>query len=268
MDLVDNKELEEIIGKMDMGEHNATQAKEFFELFKESQLFMPVIMSDDFFKDIDDVKEGDVFTTNEKTGFDINFIKMDDGRRAVPLFTSSKLMESTGLRSSAIALFMSDLADMLKQAPDRYFMVTVNPFTDLTLDIPMKSFLNLFNDSRQDFFESIQVIIDALRQHSVELEENSTLFLRLDENVMVENAEDDVFTAAVPFYVSSNPKYREDLKYTNILLMPESRKILPIGPVENGLDVIIAPGTEFHLEDRLDEFTSLWMCSSQPFYDE
>ena len=50
--------------------------------------------------------------------------------------------------------------------------------------------------------------------------------------------------------------------------MPKSKRILPIGPAENGLDVVIAPGTQFNLEDRLDEFTSLWMCGEQPFYEE
>jgi len=48
----------------------------------------------------------------------------------------------------------------------------------------------------------------------------------------------------------------------------QSKKILPIGPSENDLDIVIAPGTEFHLEDTMDETTNLWMCGAQPFYDD
>ena len=84
---------------------------------------------------------------------------------------------------------------------------------------------------------------------------------------MIENAVGGVFTPEVPFYVSSNPNYGEELKYTNILLMPKSKRILPTGS-DNDLDIIIAPGTEFRLQDTLDETRNLWMCEAQPFYDE
>jgi hypothetical protein len=57
------------------------------------------------------------------------------------------------------------------------------------------------------------------------------------------------------------------MKYTNILLMPESKKIFPIGP-DQELDIIIAPGTEFKLEDVMDGTQNVWMCGAQPFYDE
>ncbi|WP_407375584.1 SseB family protein [Methanobrevibacter sp.] len=268
-DMVDNSRLEEIIKSMDEGRADPEKTREFAEVFKQSQLFMPVMMSADFFEGIEDAKEGDIYTTGENSGFDINYLKLDNGQRAVPLFTSSELMESTGLKSSAIALFMSDLADMLEQAPEgRYVMIAINPYTDLTVDMPMKSFLNLFREPSDELSDSISKLLELLKKHSIELEENSTLFLRLDENLLVENAVDGIFTPHAPIFVSSNPKYAEDKKYTNLLLMPKSKKILPIGASENDLDVVIAPLTEFSLQDRLDEFTSLWMCEAQPFYDE
>lgn len=267
--MIDNSRLEQIIRSMDEGRQDPEKIREFGEVFKESQLFMPVVMSPDFFKGIEDAKEGDIFTTTESSGFDINYLEMENGERAVPLFTSSEIMESTGLKSSAIALFMSDLADMLQQAPEgRYVMIAVNPFTDLTVDMPLDSFLNMFRKPSHEFIESVNRILKLLKENSVELEENSTLIIRNDENIMIDNAVDGVFTVGVPLFASSNPKYREDLKYTNILLMPESKRILPIEPAENGLDIVIAPETKFNLEDRLDEFTSLWMCTDQPFYDE
>lgn len=268
--LADNSKLEEMIKNMDMGYVGPSKEKdEFLKLFKESQLFMPVIMSDDFFENIEDSRPGDVFTTTERSGFDINYITYDEDKKGVCLFTSDEMMEASGLRSSVIGMYMSDLADLLKQT-DRYSMIFINPFTDLYVDMPMESFLNLFKEPSEEqkkLLDYLENMLDILKEHSIELEENITLFFRHDENVMVENAVDGVFVPDLPFSVSSNPKYGEGLKYTNILLMPKSKKVLPLGP-EVELDVVIAPGTEFKLEDTMDGTQNLWMCGAQPFYDE
>ena len=263
---IDNSRLEEIMKK----DITPEMQEEFFEVFRGSQLFMPVSFSADMFEGLENAKPGDVFKTPRQSGFDINYLKNSDGEKAVPLFTSDEVMKEVGVRSSVFVIYMADLAGMLEQS-DRYSTVVVNPFTPSELNIPMEGFLNLFrevSDDEQEFMDSISELLKALKEHSVELEENSTLVLRLDENLMIDNAVDGVFTPPIPFYASSNPKSREDMKYTNILLMPKSKKILPIGPVENELDVVIAPGTVFNLEDRLDDFTSLWMCGEQPFYED
>ncbi len=263
---IDNSQLEEVLKK----EITPEMESEFFEIFKNSQLFMPVSFESDMFEGLEDAKPGDVLKTPKQSGFDINYLTNSDGEKAVPLFTSDDVMRNAGVRSSVFVIYMSDLAGMLEQS-DRYSTVVVNPFTPFELNIPMEAFVDLFRedcDDEKEFMDSIRELLNALKQHSVELEENSTLFIRLDENLMVDNAEDGIFTPPIPFYASSNPKYREDLKYTHILLMPKSKKILPIRPAENGMDIVIAPGTQFNLEDRLDEFTSLWMCGDQPFYEE
>lgn len=263
---IDNSQLEEVLKK----EITPEMEREFFEIFKKSQLFMPVSFESDMFEGLEDAKPGDVLKTPKQSGFDINYLTNSDGEKAVPLFTSDDVMRNAGVRSSVFVIYMSDLAGMLEQS-DRYSTVVVNPFTPFELNIPMEAFVDLFRedcDDEKEFMDSIRELLNALKQHSVELEENSTLFIRLDENLMVDNAEDGIFTPPIPFYASSNPKYREDLKYTHILLMPKSKKILPIRPAENGMDIVIAPGTQFNLEDRLDEFTSLWMCGDQPFYEE
>ncbi len=263
---IDNSKLEEIIKRDITPEMEA----EFFEIFKESRLFMPVSFSAEMFEGIENAKPGDVLKTPKQSGFDINCLTNSDGEKAVPLFTSDEVMGDAGVRSSVFVIYMRDLAEMLGQS-DSYSTVVVNPFTPFELNIPIEAFLNLFREIPEDekeFVESISELLKALKEHSVELEENSTLFIRLDENLMVDNAEEGVFIPPIPFYASSNPKYREDLKYTHVLLMPKSKRILPIAHCENGLDIVIAPGTEFYLQDRLDEFTSLWMCENQPFYDE
>ena len=262
---IDNSALEEIMKR----EITPESQREFFEIFKDSQLFMPVIYSENLFEGIENAKPGDVIEPSGRVGFDINCLTDSEGNMAVPLFTSSKIMESTGLRSSAIAIFMSDLADMLKQT-DRYSVIAVNPFTEFDINMPVDAFLNLFeepSDDKKEFLKQLIDLLDFMKENSVELEENTTLFIRSDENFMVENAVDGVFVPEVPFNVSSNPKYGEDLKYTNILLMPKSKRILPTGP-DNDLDIIIAPGTEFHLQDTMDKTQNLWMCGDQPFYDK
>ena len=264
-DAVDNSALEEIMKKKITPE---TQ-REFFEIFKESQLLMPVSYSDNLFEGIEDVKEGDVIEPQGQIGFDINFLTDNEGNKAVPLFTSDEAMENAGLRSSVYALYMSDLAYMLKQT-DRYSVIAINPFTEFDINMPVQAFLSLFEEPSEDqkkFLEHLNKLLEILKEHSVELEDNTTLFIRDDENFMIDNAVDGVFTPNAPFYVSSNPKFGEEFKYTNILLMPKSKKILPIGS-DNELDIIIAPGTEFKLQDTLDGSQNLWMCGEQPFYDE
>lgn len=262
---VDNSQLEELMSK----ELTVESQNEFLSLLKGSQLFMPVTWSENMFEDIENAKEGDIFEPEGRVGFDINYLTGKDGSKAVPLFTSSGIMEKAGVQSSANILFMSNLADMLKQT-DRYSAVAVNPFTEMEIVIPMDVFLNLFYKPTEEEIKAIEAldkVLKIIKKHSIELDENSTFFLRSDENIMVDAAVDGVFIPQLPLYVSSNPHQGEDLKYTNILLMPKSKKFLPLGPEEE-LDIIIAPGTEFKLEDVLDETQNLWMCGNQPFFDD
>ena len=265
MDLTDNSKLEELL-RQDI---TPEMEREFFEILKESQLFMPVAYSPNMFEGIEDAKEGDIFEPEGQVGFDIQYLTDSAGNKAVPLFTSSEVMESAGIKSSAIVIYMSDLADMLKQT-DRYSVIAVNPFTEFDINFPIEAFLNLFREDTEEeneFFETLGHVLEILKEHSVELEENATFFFRADENLMVENAVDGVFVSHAPFPVSSNPNYGKDLKYTNILLMPKSKKVLPIDP-DAELNIIIAPGTEFKLQDVMDGTQNLWMCGDQPFYDE
>lgn len=261
MDKVDNSSLEELMKK----ELTVEMQNEFFEILKESQLFMPVSYSKNIFEGIENAEAGDVIEPEGQVGFNITYITDSDGNNAVPLFTSSEILDSV-VESSSMAIYMSDLADLLKQT-DKYSIIAINPFTDFDINMPVEAFLSLFEDPLEKQKKSLNKILAILKEHSVELEENTTLFIRSDENFMIENAVDKVFTAKVPFYVSSSPKYGEDMKYTNILLMPKSKKILPLDP-DRQLDILIAPGTEFELQDTMDGTQNLWMCGAQPFYEK
>ena len=141
---IDNSKLEEIMKR----ELTPEMQREFFEIFKDSQLFMPVTYSDSLFEGIENAKEEDVVEIDDHVGFNINYLTDKDGNNAIPLFTSTEIMEKIGLQSSAMAIFMSDLAGMLLQT-DKYSVIAINPFTDFDLNLPVDAFMNLMgkNDS-------------------------------------------------------------------------------------------------------------------------
>ena len=260
---VDNSRLEELVENF--FDLPAEGKNEFIEIFKQSRLYMPIEVDVSAF-DPENLKVGEV--VEGPRGFDIKYIENENGK-SVPLFTSDEVMEKAGVRVSTFVIYMSVLADMLKQT-DRYSSVSINPFTKSGLDITMETFLGLFDElspEEQEMADALNKVLSILKEHSIELDENGTLFLRSDENFMVENAVDGVFVPKIPFYVSSNPEQGKDLKYTNILLMPASKKFLPLGP-DKELDIMIAPGTEFKLQDVMDGTQNLWMCGDQPFYDD
>lgn len=122
---VDNSKLEEILKK----EITPAMQSELFDVLRQSQLYLPVKFSANMFEGIENAKEGDVFQTTGKEGFDINYLTDNEGNRLVPLFTSSEVMTKTGLESSAMVMFVEDLADMLKES-DRYSAIVINPLTD------------------------------------------------------------------------------------------------------------------------------------------
>ena len=262
--MMDNSRLEEIM-KQDL---TVEMQNELLEVLKESQLIMPVIYSENMFEGIENAKKGDVFEIREQSGFNINYLTDQDGNRILPLFTSDEMMEAAGLRSSAYVLFMSDLANLLKQT-DNYKEISINPLTEFNLSLPVEAFLQLFEEV-PDMFETLNGIIKILREHSKELKENYMFYLRSEDDFMKEEAIDGVFTPNIPFNISSREDFHKDMKYLNVIILPKTTKILFIGNVvdEDAYDTIIAPGSEFKwIEDR-DEFTRIWECGEQPFYDE
>ena len=263
---VDNSKLEDLMAK----EITPEMQVEFFETLKQAQLYLPVTFSPNMFEGIENSKPGDVHQTTGREGFDINFLTSENGEKAVPLFTSDKAMETAGLRSSVMVMFAQDIADMLKQS-DRYSIVAINPLTPHDINMPFEAFIHLFEEPSEEekqFIESLNEILKALKEHSCELEQDMAFMLRHEENVMREASVDGVFIPNIPMNVSSDPDFRKDLKYANILLFPKGKKVLPLGRVEKDqYDTIIAPGTELILYEEIDEYTTVWKCESQPFYD-
>ena len=165
--VVDNSRLEELISQ----DITPKMEKEFFEVLKQSRLFMPIDFGPDAFKDIENKKPGDRIEGPD--GFSIQFLTDRNGNKAVPLFTSEEMMEKAGARTSVMAIYMSDLAEMLKQT-DRYSVIAINPFTESNLNMPIGGFLAQFGD--EDELEIEDIRNDDLREflHKKELSQEDT----------------------------------------------------------------------------------------------
>lgn len=262
---IDNSELEEIM-KRDI---TPKMKREFIEVFKKSQFYLPVEYSQNMFEALEDVKVGEVFEAEGQVEFDIVHLYNADYEMTVPLFTSEEMFEKANMESSVMVMFASDIADMLSQS-DKYSAVAVNPFSEYVINMPFNEFINLFREpteEEKELLEDIERIISVLSEYSVELEENTTLFFKSNDNIMVERAYEGVFTSQNPIAASTNPEYGMGLKYTNILMMPKGKRILPID-CDDPLDVFIAPETEFKLQDVMNGTQNLWMCGDQPFYED
>lgn len=257
---VDNSKLEELLKK----EITPEMQSELFDTLRQSQLYLPVKFSANMFEEIENVKEGEVFETTGKEGFDINYLTDNEGNRLVPLFTSSEVMTQTNLESSAMVMFVEDLADMLKES-DRYSAIVINPLTDEEIILPWGPFISLFaqpDEEEKLFMDSLNTVLDILKENYVELEEDYTFFVREEEPFMKEEAVDGVFVPNIPFNISSRKEFKNEWKYLNILLLPKTTKIVFIGNEadEDAWDTIIAPGSEFEQVKQLDEFTTVWKC--------
>ena len=264
---IDNTKLEKLMEK----EITPEMEKEFFETLKDSQMFLPVTYTANMFEGIENAKVGDVLEPKGQVGFSINYLTDENGNKAVPLFTSDAMMKKAGVASSANVMFMSDLADMLSQT-DKYKIIAINPFTEHDLNFPVEAFLRLFKEPSEEeraFMESLNEVLKALKEHSVELDDNYLFFVKSEDDFMSQQAVDGVFVPRIPMSVSSRKDFRKDLKYTDLIAMPKGKKVLPIGGVgEDEYDTIIAPGTELKMVEEGDEFITVWECGAQPFYDE
>ena len=83
---------------------------------------------------------------------------------------------------------------------------------------------------------------------------------------MRNDATGGVYKSSRPLNINSDPHFREDLKYTNILLFGKSKKLLYLGELINGeFDIIVAPETEFEFVKDLDEFSSFGSAAHSHF---
>ena len=157
---IDNSRLEELIQQ----DITPQMQREFFEVLKESRLFLPVDFGEDIFEGIENSKPGDVIEGPK--GFIIQFLTDDKGNKAVPLFTSEEMMQKAGVHTSVMVMYMSDLAGMLAQS-DRYSIISINPFTEFDLNMPIEAFLAQFDfrpDALRELLGKNDLSDDELRE--------------------------------------------------------------------------------------------------------
>ena len=142
----DNTKLEELM-------KDPQKEAELIEELKESQLFLPVIFSENMFEGIENAEPGDIFQPKGPSGYDINFLTDNNGNRAIPLFTSSGKMEEAGLKSSAIVMFIGDLANMFKRLKNNYKFISINPICEIGADMPIVPFIKLFATKEEESLE-------------------------------------------------------------------------------------------------------------------
>ncbi|MBQ6813533.1 MAG: hypothetical protein IJP12_02725 [Methanobrevibacter sp.] len=125
------------------------------------------------------------------------------------------------------------------------------------------------NDNKDDL-KAFSAILKILEGHSVELRDDIKLYIRDDENLMKKESVDGVFVPEIPFNVSIKEDIRSELPYLNIILMEKGKRMLYVGDGghEDFFDTIIAPETEFEIVEEVNEFTTVWKCGAQPFYDK
>lgn len=174
--VIDNSRLEELIKE----EITPEMQNEFFKILKDSRLFLPVDFGPDAFEDIENKKPGDKI--EGPGGFDIQFLTDNQGRKAVPLFTSEEMMKEAGARTSVIVIYMSDLADMLKQT-DKYSIIAINPFTESSLNMPIEAFLSQF-----EIGVDMDEVIELLKKKDLSKEEFNE---KLSKAVMIIGCVDD-----------------------------------------------------------------------------
>ena len=271
---VDNSRLEELL-QLFKDDPSPQNVQELGEEIKRSQLYLPVVYSQSTIEDILSGDVGEVREFKEPAGFDINFLTNNRGEKAIPLFTSDRIMEEVGLRSSVIVMHVEDLVDSLQGAENTYQIVTINPMTETGIDMPILTFLNMFkqremSEEEKRFLESINRMLEVLENHSIALEEKTAFFNRGPQDFMKEAAVDGVFVPNIPFSVSTIKEFEEDVSpYLNIILMDEGKRIVYFGEPteENPFNVLLAPGCEIEMVEEVDEFTTVWKCGNQPFYD-
>lgn len=180
-------------------------------------------------------------------------------------------MKKANYMHSTISYCVSDLIVMFRQASERYDVVFINPYTEFELGMSLRQFIDAMSPQPgEEFMQFNEMLIDMLKKHSIELDGNTLFYSRMNENLYMDYAEDGVYVPNIPLNVNTKPDFDEDMKYIYIIRMPKSFKILYVGDigVPDMLDVFIAPDSEFKLVEEIDDYTSVWECVSQPFYDE
>lgn len=113
-------------------------------------------------------------------------------------------------------------------------------------------------------------MVNLLKENSITLTEDRQFYLREECDYMNQRAKDNIFSIDFPFNVSSDINFRSNWKYLNIINVPKGFKIFNSGEYVDKTthyDIVLAPDCEYELIDKLDDYTFVWECISQRFYE-
>ena len=133
-----NSELTELINiKKDEATKEDDDA--LIEELKNARLILPIEITSDI--ELDGAEEGDIIEINE--GFKFKPLKIidDDGRVFIPLYTDDSQVHG---HTSAIDIYAKNLAEMIDDNPENIFGVVLNPFSRFNVELPMDTFLKIF----------------------------------------------------------------------------------------------------------------------------
>ena len=108
---------------------------------KNARLILPIEITSDI--ELDNAEEGDIIELDE--GFKFKPIKIvdDNGRVFIPLYSDDSQVHG---HTSAINIYAKDLARMIDDNPENIFGVVLNPFSKFNVELPMDTFLKIFED--------------------------------------------------------------------------------------------------------------------------
>ena len=111
------------------------------EELKISRLILPIEITSDI--ELDGAEEGDIIEIDE--GFKFKPLKIVDneGRVFIPLYTDDSQVHG---HTSAIDIYAENLARMIDDNPENIFGVVLNPFSKFNVELPMDSFLKIFDE--------------------------------------------------------------------------------------------------------------------------
>ncbi|MEE1156234.1 MAG: SseB family protein [Methanobrevibacter sp.] len=135
-----NSELTELIN---IKRNDATKEDDaaLIEELKNARLILPIEITSDI--ELDNAEEGDIIELDE--GFRFKPIKIvdDNGRVFIPLYSDDSQVHG---HTSAINIYAKDLARMIDDNPENIFGVVLNPFSKFNVELPMDTFLKIFED--------------------------------------------------------------------------------------------------------------------------
>ena len=135
-----NSELTELIN---IKRNDATKEDDaaLIEELKNARLILPIEITSDI--KLDNAEEGDIIELDE--GFKFKPIKIvdDNGRVFIPLYSDDSQVHG---HTSAINIYAKDLARMIDDNPENIFGVVLNPFSRFNVELPMDTFLKIFED--------------------------------------------------------------------------------------------------------------------------